>query len=301
MPAGRSLALLCLLLLLILPAPASDLPGNVRAEVERLIQASGAEVGLAFRTLDGDAELLIQPDEVFHAASTMKVPVMIELFAQAEEGKLSFDDPLPVSNEFASLVDASPYRLEAADDSDPELYQHLGESLPLGELCRRMIVRSSNLANNLLIDRLGPQNIQRHVEALGAPGMKVRRGVEDNKAYDLGLNNTTTARALLRLLEAIAKGEAVSPEASRRMADILRRQEFNDAIPAGLPPGTLVAHKTGEITRINHDAAIVYGPRPFVLVILVRGLDDRQQSSALMAAITRALWRASQPTDGGQP
>ncbi|HVN09341.1 MAG TPA: serine hydrolase, partial [Patescibacteria group bacterium] len=112
------------------------------------------------------------------------------------------------------------------------------------------------------------------------------------KAFEEGINNTTTAEALAGLLERIAKGKAVGREASGEMIAILIRQEFREAIPAGLPPGTVVAHKTGEITRIHHDAAIVYAPRPFVLVILVRGIEKKEESAGLMAKITRILYGA---------
>jgi beta-lactamase class A len=137
-------------------------------------------------------------------------------------------------------------------------------------------------------------NIRTGVHALGADGMNVLRGLEDGKAFQQGLNNTTTARALLQLMEAIARGKAVDPEASRQMVEVLERQTFNDGIPAGLPTGTRVAHKTGEITKIQHDAAIVYAPRPFILVVLTRGLADPKAGSALIADITRQLYRATQ-------
>ena len=269
-------------------------PG-IQTEIEQAIRESGAEVGLAFRTLDGQAALSLSADKSFHAASTMKVPVMIELFAQARAGLLRIDDALPVRNEFRSIVDGSPYQLEIGDDSDPEVYQAIGKSMTLERLCERMIAVSSNLAANLLIDKLGAENIRKTVQALGGEGMEVLRGVEDSKAYRKGLSNSTTARALLHLLERIARLEAVDAESSRRMIEILKQQEFDDAIPAGLPAGTSVANKTGEITRIHHDAAIVYAPRPFVLVLLVRGIEDRKESAALMARITQILYRATQP------
>jgi beta-lactamase class A len=260
-----------------------------RLEIERLIVASGAEVAVAARTLDGKDHLLIQPDLSFHAASTMKVPVMIELFAQARDGRLGLDDPLPVRNAFASIVDGSPYELDPAEDSDPEVYKFLGGTLSLRRLCEAMITTSSNLATNLLIQKLGVESIRRQVHRQGADGMKVLRGVEDGKAFQAGLVNTTTARALMVLLERIARGQAVSREASRDMVEILKRQTHNAAIPAGLPPGTPVAHKTGTITRIHHDAGIVYGPRPYVLVVLVRGVAEEKESAALIASITRAV------------
>ena len=275
------------------PAPPPS-EAALRAEIEQRIRASGAEVAVAFRTLDGGDELLIQPDVSFHAASTMKVPVMIELYRQAHAGLLRLDDEVPVVNAFHSIVDGSPYALAVGDDSDAGVSKHVGGRMSYRDLCEAMITVSSNLAANVLIERLGPANIQRTTDALGATGMRVLRGVEDGKAFDHGVNNTTTARALLTLMETIAHGDAVDKPASDEMVAVLKRQTFHDRIPAGLPPGTPVAHKTGEITRIQHDAAIVYAARPFVLVVLVRGLDDTTRSAALAADITRLVYAASQ-------
>ncbi|HET7258304.1 MAG TPA: serine hydrolase [Candidatus Acidoferrum sp.] len=267
---------------------------SATAKIQERIQKSGADVGVAFRTLDGKSEWFFHADDAFHAASTMKVPVLIELFHQVREGKLKLDDPLLIKNEFHSLVDGSIYKLDATDDSEAELYKATGQTRTLRQLSELMITVSSNFATNLLIEKLGVDNIRATVHSLHADGMNVLRGVEDGKAFEKGMNNTTTARGLLLLLEAIAQGKAVDPESSREMIEILERQKFNEGIPAGLPPGTRVAHKTGEITKIHHDAAIVFAPRPFVLVILVRGIAEIKVSAALMADITRELYQATQ-------
>jgi beta-lactamase class A len=267
---------------------------SATAKIQERIQQSGADVGVAFRTLDGKTEWFFHADDAFHAASTMKVPVLIELFHQVREGKLKLDDPLLIKNEFHSLVDGSIYTLDAADDSEAELYKATGQTRTLRQLSELMITVSSNFATNLLIEKLGVDNIRATVHSLHADGMNVMRGVEDIKAYEKGMNNTTTARGLLVLLEAIAQGKAVDQESSRAMIEILERQKFNEGIPAGLPHGTRVAHKTGEITKIHHDAAIVFAPRPFVLVILVRGIAETKVSAALMADITRELYQATQ-------
>jgi beta-lactamase class A len=267
-----------------------------RPDVLKIIETSGADVAVAFQTLDGRDELLIQPDVEFHAASTMKVPVMIELFRRVRRGELTLDESVPVTNAFHSIVDGSSYTLEPDVDSDAEVYEHVGGRLSYRALCEAMITTSSNLAANLLIERLRPARIQATTDALGARGMHVLRGVEDTKAFEKGLNNTTTARALLTLMGAIAKGSAGDKASTDEMIAILKRQTFNDRIPAGVPAGIQVAHKTGEITRIQHDAAIVFARRPFVLVVLVRGLDDATKSAAMTAEITRTLYAASQRT-----
>ena len=271
----------------------------VRHEIQARIARSGADVAVAFRALDGRDELLIQPDVEYHAASTMKVPVLVELFRQARAGLLSLDDQIPIVNDFHSIVDGSPFALDTGDDSDADVYRHIGGRMSYRDLAEAMITVSSNLATNLIIEHLGAKNIQKTTDAMGAPGLRVLRGVEDDKAFQRGLNNSTTARALLTVMEAIARGTAVDRAASDEMVAILKRQRFNDGIPAGLPSGIPVAHKTGAITKIQHDAAIVYAGRPFALVVLVRGLQDSKQGSALTADIARVLYLASQRATPG--
>ena len=263
---------------------------TLEKDLRTAIARSGAEVAVAVRTLDGRVEVLIDPDKPFHAASMMKLPVMIELFRQAAEGRLRLDDPLPIRNEFKSIVDGSPYKLSEGDDSDREVYAAVGKTMTLRQLCEAMITVSSNFAANLLIEKLGVDRIRQTVARLGAAGMNVLRGVEDQKAFDKGLNNTTTARGLLVLFERLARGTAVDSAADAAMIDILKRQKFADAIPAGLPPGTPVAHKTGNITRIRHDGGIVYGPTPYVLVVLVRGIEDAKTSTALIAELSKIVY-----------
>ncbi len=275
------------------PAPAttpSPAPFSARRlAAEKIIGESGAEVSVAYRLLDGSEEWMHEADKVYHAASTMKVPVMIELFRQEAEKQLSLSETLEVRNEFKSVVDGSPYSMQLGDDSDATVYQNVGKTMTLEELNVQMITVSSNFATNLLIDRLGVKNVRATVEAMGAYGVEVRRGVEDQKAFDQGIINETTARGLFVLLNAIARGAAVSKSASERMVEVLAAQKLNDGIPQGVPPGTKVAHKTGTITRVHHDAAIVYGAHPCLLVILTRGIEKEADSDALIARITRAL------------
>jgi beta-lactamase class A len=268
-------------------------------QTEKLIADSGADVGIALHSLDGRTEWFFHADEPFHAASTMKLPVMIELFHQVKEGKLRLEDPLVIRNEFHSIADGSVFKLDPAVDSETDLYQAEGQTRTLLQLCERMITVSSNLATNLLIEKLGVENIRATVHSYGANGMNVLRGVEDDKAFDKGMNNTTTARGLEVLLAAIAEGKMVDTASSRRMVEILEQQKFNEGIPAGLPPGTRVAHKTGEITKIHHDAAIVYAKRPYVLVVLVRGIQDEKVSAKLIADISATLYPVAESLPEG--
>lgn len=262
-------------------------------DINRRIAASpGAVVAVTFEDLQTGQRIDINADTVFHAASTMKIPVMIEVLRRAQLGAFSLDQEILLVNQFASLADGSPFSLIKADDDDTALYALVGTRVPVRDLLRRMITRSSNLATNELISLVGAANVTAMARTVGATRMQVLRGVEDQKAFDAGMINTTTSADLATLLRQIEQGNALSPVASKEMKDILLAQEVNDKIPAGLPPGTPVAHKTGEITAVSHDAAVVYPPgrKPYVLVVLTRGIKDPAQSATLIADISRMVY-----------
>jgi beta-lactamase class A len=260
--------------------------------IHERIAASGAQVGLYYRHLSRPDSLLHDADVRMHAASTMKVPVMIQVFRDADAGLLTLDDSLAVTNSFPSLADGTPFSVSPADDSDTTLYGRVGGPAAISELVELMITVSSNLATNVLMQQVGAERVTATMRALGADSIEVLRGVEDGKAYAAGLSNTTTARDLGLIAAAIAEGRAASTIACRQMEAVMSRQRFRSAIPAGLPRGAGVAHKTGEITRIHHDFGIVTaadGTR-YVLALMVRGLDSRDSSAALMADLSRIVY-----------
>ena len=272
---------------------AAQTTGGLAAEIQsRIDQVPKAIIGLAFHDLQTGDTLFLGADESFHAASTMKVPVMIELFRRVDAGALSLDQGIPLVNQFTSIADGSTYALNASDDSDSLAYTLVGTRVPVRDLIEHMITRSSNLATNALVELVGANNANESAHRLGASNIRVLRGVEDTPAFRAGMNNTTTARDLAVLLEAIETGRAASRQSCDSMRAILARQEFNEEIPAGLPPATKVAHKTGWITGVLHDAAVVYPPnrKPYVLVVLTRDISDQKVARALIADVSRIVW-----------
>ncbi|HZD05282.1 MAG TPA: serine hydrolase, partial [Longimicrobiales bacterium] len=267
--------------------------GDTEAALRALADSSGAEVAVYYRSLDGTDSLLLRPDLRMHAASTMKVPVMIQLFRDADAGRLDLDATVEVTTTFRSIVDGSPYELPEESDSDSALYRRSGKRVPMRELVELMITRSSNLATNLLIREADARRVTATMRELGADSMEVLRGVEDLPAFRAGMNNTTTARDLGAVLTALGTGRAASEESTRAMLEILGHQEFRSKIPAGLPPGTRVANKTGRITAISHDAALVFpeGAPAYVLVVLTRGFDDPQAADEVVARISGVVYR----------
>lgn len=262
-------------------------------EIEILIQQfPKATVAVAIYDCQTGAEHLIRADEPFHPASTFKIGVMMEVFHQAVQGRFNLNEQIPITNEFRSIVDGSPFAMFAEDDSEFTLYQRIGETESLRELIRLMITQSSNLATNLLIQKVSAERVTTFMHELGAPDIVVLRGPEDNRAYALGMNNVATAFGLMHVLRRLADGQVVSSIASQEMIQILLGQAFHEGIPAGLPEEVRVAHKTGWNPQLYHDAAIIFpvGRKPYILVVMTRGMDADQQAHALVAAISRLCY-----------
>jgi beta-lactamase class A len=282
------------LLLVVVQSSDSGLAARISA---RITAAPASAVGVYYRDLTTRDSVLVGARRRFHAASTMKVPVMIQLFRDRDAHRLSLDDSIPVTNTFKSIVDSSPYSLDKADDSDSTLYARVagGGKASIRELVELMETVSSNLATNILITRIGAPRANETAHRLGADSILVLRGVEDGKAYQAGRNNTTTARDLGVLMAAIAQNRAASPAACREMLEILGRQHFTEGIPAGLPSRVRVYHKTGWVGKVvYHDAAIVElsGGRRYVLVVLTGGIEKDEDAHKLVSDISQMIYAA---------
>lgn len=277
--------------LLLLPAllQGQDLSRQLRS----FVPGGDTVVGIAFVQPATHRFAYLGSDVRLHAASTMKVPVLVELARRIDAGEFTWEAPLPVVNRFRSIADTGHFAVDAGDDSDSLPYTWIGGTASVAELARHMVVRSSNLATNILIERLGADRVNATAHQLGADSITVLRGVEDGAAFRAGMNNTLTARSLAKLLTAILTGQAASAAGTQRILALLAAQEFNNGIPGGVPAGTLVAHKTGWITGIAHDAAIVYpaDAPPYVLVILTRGYATEPDAEAVMRRISGAVYR----------
>lgn len=261
-------------------------------EIQRLFGSEEGVFAMAFKDLSTGDTIYWNEKELFHAASTMKTPVMIEVFRQAALGSFKLQDTMVVRKEFQSIVDGSWYTLQAGDDSDDDVYAKMGTPQTIQYLLERMITRSSNVATNLLMTKVNGEQITATMRQLGAPDILVRRGVEDNKAYQQGLNNVTSAYDLQVIFEQLAEGKAINSDASAAMVDILRQQYYNDLIPALLPKNVQVAHKTGWITGVHHDGGIIYLPdgRKYVLVLLSKNCKQEAAAVQLLATTSSKIY-----------
>jgi beta-lactamase class A len=227
----------------------------------------------------------------FHAASTMKAPLLLAVYKLAEEGRIRLDDTLHVRNRFRSLS-GGVFRVSANSDGDSEVHRRLGRSMRVRDLARAMIVRSSNLATNLLLDYIELEAVQKVLREARLDGIEVRRGVEDTAAFEQGINNRVTAEGLVRCFRLLCQEGLFRLQTREQMIEVLCAQEFNRMIPAPLPHEARVAHKTGEISTVCHDAGIVFLPnrKPYVVAILTEWPAQIEKRHGCVAEISRLVY-----------
>jgi len=263
-------------------------------ELQAVFSGAGfTAVAVAFYDYESELHFSYQGDRFFHAASTMKVAVLLAIFKAAEEGKLKLEDRLHVRNRFTSIVDGGVFRIDPSRDGDTEVYRWLGRAMTIAELARVMITRSSNLATNILFDYLGIDLVRRILEEADLDGIKIQRGVEDEAAFHLGLNNEVNADGLLRLFRLFCNVHYLAEKSRAGVLEILFAQEYNSMIPARLPARAKVAHKTGEISTICHDAGIVFLPqrKPYVLAILTEAPASVENRQRVVSSISEIIYR----------
>lgn len=266
-------------------------------EVEAIAQEAELEAAaVAVHDCATGRGLDVNGDRPFHAASTIKVAILVALAAAVADGRFQLAWRLAIRNRFLSAADGTPFRIAAGRDANAEVHKHIGRTMRVEELALHMIGTSSNLATNLLLEAVGVDYARGVLARLGVNGIELCRGVEDERAYEAGISNRVTARGLVQLFQAIHEGRAGTPESTRWMLEVLSQQEFTRGIPAGLPDEVraqaTIANKTGEISNMAHDAGLIFLPDGTVYVIAVltetrRGVTPRQQT---VARLSRAAY-----------
>ena len=274
--------------------PSAEALNALHVRLDALERTSGARsLAVAVYDTETHAGFRRHADRWFHAASTIKVAILLGVYASIHHGWLLPHSRLHIRNRFMSAVDGHPFRVAADRDANSDVHASVGKMMRVSELALHMIATSSNLATNLLLDLVGLDTVQRALDELGIDGIDIRRGVEDERAFERGINNRVTADGLVQLLRLIAEERAYSPELSREMMTILHAQEFKNGIPARLPPAVRVAHKTGEISTIAHDAGIVYAPnrKPYVIAVLTEWAPEATGRKPTIAEVSHAVFK----------
>ncbi|MDQ6765024.1 MAG: class A beta-lactamase-related serine hydrolase [Verrucomicrobiota bacterium] len=269
-------------------------PENLRSAIELIARAAGVRrCAVSVHDFETGFRFALDGDRLFHAASTIKVAILLALFKGVDDGRFRLGDSLHVRNRFHSAVGGAPFRLEAETDGYPSLYKAIGRTAKIGDLAENMIIWSSNLATNLLLDFIGSSYAAEVLTAVGVAGLHLRRGVADESAFEAGLNNETSADGLVQLFAAL-RGEFLSKPSREQVIQILLNQKFTSMIPAGLPAHATVAHKTGEISTACHDAGIVYLPErePYIVAILTEVDSEKNERRETVRTLSEAVYEA---------
>jgi len=235
-------------------------------------------------------------DRWFHAASTIKIAIMAAVYDAIDAGRFTPHSRAHVRNYFRGATDGLPFRVQASRDAGADVYAALGRTMKIVDLVRHMIGTSSNLATNLVLDLVGLEAARSALASRAIDGIDLRRGVEDEAAFQAGCNNMVTAGGLVRLLRVIHDGTAFTPESTQAMLDALLDQRFAGAIGPGLPDqvraAARVAHKTGDISTVSHDAGIVFlpGRPPYFVALLAESSGDGSDRTAAITAASRAVY-----------
>lgn len=271
-----------------------DQTENLRAACDKImLESKAVAYAVALHDYETGFRFAINDDRRFHAASTIKVVILLAIAKGIDEGRIRPDDTLHIRNRFRSAIDGTPFRIDAESDGYPYLHRLIGRTAKISALTEWMIVSSSNLATNLLLDYLTVEETQRILRDAGVNGVDLRRGVDDTKAHGQNFNNETTAAGLLELFSTL-RGDFLSKAGRDLAINILLQQRFNSMIPAPLPSHASVAHKTGEISTACHDAGIVYLPErnPYILVVLTEVVPETNGRREAIAKISEVVFQA---------
>jgi beta-lactamase class A len=235
----------------------------------------------------------VDADARHYSASIMKLPILVAARRLAERGLLDLDRPVRVHDDFESRNPGHRFSMDQEEDSDPETWAALGSDVPLGDLVHRMVTVSGNLATNVVLDEVGTEEVAAVLADAGcSERTTIVRGIEDYPARDAGIDNLITADDMARLVVALAEGRLAGPVASAECERTLQAQEYRNGIPAGLPDGLVIGNKTGWISSVNHDVALVRAPGlpPVGLAVLVSAPGTEEEREAGIARVASAAW-----------
>lgn len=256
--------LVTVLMSLLLVAPAVAQPGNVQMlrrklqrEIEHISERHDGVLGVAIKDLTSGEEILLNEKLTFPTGSSIKIPVLVELYRQVGEGKYKHTDQRPVT-----------HREKVGGSGVLQNFSDAGSSLSLADLGVLMIVLSDNTATNMLIDQVGMENVNRMLDAHGLPAIRLRRKMIDQAASARGDENTATPAEAMLLMEKLYRAEIGGAAVSEQVIRTLKMRK-SSPIPRLLPASVEIANKPGGIEGVACDWAVVYVPRrPYAIAVM---------------------------------
>lgn len=246
--------------------------------LQPVIQRLDGTIGVAVKALHKDFQFLTNAGEVFHAASIIKVPILIELFRQVQKGVVPLEQEVILRD--SDKIGGAGILMEL----------HQGISLTVRDLAILMIVISDNTASNLLIDIVGLDRVNRMMDEMGMSGSRLKKKFMI-PSPDPGIFNVTTPCDTMSILEKLYKGEILSGDLTSEAIEILSRQQYREKIPLLLPPDMKIAHKTGEVSGVRHDAGIVFlEDNPYVICLFTKDVGNELAADRIIAEVSEIVF-----------
>jgi beta-lactamase class A len=242
---------------------------------------------------EDEPRVSVEPDARHYSASIMKLPILIAAHRLVERRRCDLDRLVRVRNDFDSQEPGHRFSLDQEEDSDPATWAAVGSDVSLRDLVHRMVTVSGNLATNLVLDEVGTEEVAAVLADAGcSERTAIVRGIEDYPARDAGIDNLITADDMARLVVALADGRLAGPDASAACEETLLAQQYRNGIPAGLPTGLTIGNKTGWISSVNHDVALIRAPDlpPIGMAVLISAPGTEEEREAGIARIAAAAW-----------
>lgn len=246
-------------------------------QAEQLLE--GGVIAVGYKNLKTGGEFFYNEDHVFPAASIVKVPIMLEYFRQRDKGALKDDTTVPLKD--GDIVGGAGVLFEL----------HRGVQLTLLDLLRLMIVISDNTASNIMLDRVGMDEINAFMKSLGLNDTVIGRKfmIDPNAKFS---KNFTSVQDMVKLYEILYRGGILSEQSRKEALDILSRQQYREKIPLLLPKKMKVCHKTGEISGVRHDCALVmFEKAPYILCVLTEKMPDVVEADRVIAQLSLDFYR----------
>lgn len=243
------------------------------------IKTQKGNVAVVVKNLTTNEEIKINEKLVFPSASTIKLAIMSELLSKVNEGRLNLDDTIELTKDMKT----------GGDGILKEL--NYGHKFTLEEIMTLMIIVSDNMATNILINLLGMNSINETIQKIGLKSTKLQRKMMDSQASKEGRENLISADDLVHILELIYKGRNINEKYSELMISILKRQQVRGRLDLYLPEEVVIAHKTGDLDNLEHDAGIVYLPnKEYIICVLTNQTETNKEGREIIGKISKMVY-----------
>jgi beta-lactamase class A len=253
---------------------------KLQTSIHEVDQQLDGVLGVAILDLTSGQKFLLRGDDIFAQASSIKIAVLLDLYLQAQQGKLKLTDS---------------YTVEASDlVQDSDIMNGLTPGvtkITLRDLATMMVSVSDNSATNVLIDRVGMDNVNRELQVLGLEHTRLRRKMMDLKAAAAGRENVSTPAEMMALLEAVYRGKALNPQMTEDFFKMLSTHK-DSWIPRELPDDLRIADKPGALEGVRNDSGIVFVQnRPFVICVMTTYLRRERDGEEAISKIALSAYR----------